>query len=211
MRTEAEIYQRIGECPYVPKLIDWDPETCCLTLENLEKGNLAVFLNSSASISPDIQRQWTLQAASAVSALHTADVIHCDVTPRNFLLNGSLNLHIADFAGSSAAGSTKTIAAGVRFQPPGWGWHRPAKAADDIFALGSVMYFIMVREEPYSELLEADVEKLFQAGTFPKVSHLICGAVIQGCWDGSFETAQEVVDSLTALYITTTDTALTSL
>ncbi|ATY65979.1 kinase-like domain [Cordyceps militaris] len=205
MRTEAEIYQRIGECPYVPKLIDWDPESCCLTLENFEKGNLAVYLTSSASISSEIRRQWTLQAASAVSALHMADVIHCDVAPRNFLLNGSLNLYIADFAGSSVAGSPNTIAAGARFQPPGWSWHLPAKAADDIFALGSVMYFIMVGEEPYAELLEADVEKLFREGKFPQVSHLVCGAVIQGCWDGSLETAQEVVNSLTALYTTTTD------
>ncbi|OAR05361.1 hypothetical protein LLEC1_07127 [Akanthomyces lecanii] len=211
MRTEAEIYRRIGECPHVPKLIDWDPETCCLTLENLEKGNLAVFLKSTASIACDMQRQWTLQAASAVSALHAADVIHCDVTPRNFLLNGSLDLHIADFAGSSAAGSTRTIAAGTRFQPPGWDWHRPANVADDIFALGSVMYFIMVGEEPYPEMPEADVERLFEEGKFPQVSHLVCGAAIQGCWDGSLETAQEVVNSLTDLYTTTTDTAPTGL
>ncbi|PMB68898.1 putative mitogen-activated protein kinase kinase kinase 7-like [Beauveria bassiana] len=114
-----------------------------------------------------MQRRWILQAASAVSAVHTAEVIHCDVTPRNLLLNASLDLHIANFAGSSIGGSKSTIAAGARLQPPGWSWHLPAKAADDVFALGSVMYFIMTGEEPYPELPEENVEKLFQEKKFP--------------------------------------------
>ncbi len=211
IRIEAEIYQRIQGCPHVPKLIDWDYESCCLTLENFENGNLATHIKSSAPISSELQQRWTLQAASAVRALHAADVIHCDVTPRNLLLNGSLDLHIADFAGSSVAGSVRTIAAGARFQPPGWSWDRPAQPADDIFALGSVMYFIMVAEEPYSaelypELMEEDVEKLFEEGNFPPVAHTVCGVTIQGCWDGSLATAQQVVDSLTATYTTTVDT-----
>ncbi|KGQ03805.1 hypothetical protein BB8028_0005g02690 [Beauveria bassiana] len=187
MRTEAEIYKRIGECPFVPKLIDWDPESCNLTLEYLENGNLYVFLKSSASTCSEMQRRWILQAGSAVSALHTADVIHCDVTPRNLLLNGSLDLHIADFASSSIGGPKSTIAAVARFQPPGWSWHPPAKAADDVFALGSVMYFIMTGEEPYPGLPEENVEKLLQEKKFPQVSHLVCGAVSKAAGMGALK------------------------
>ncbi|TQV94687.1 Protein kinase-like domain [Cordyceps javanica] len=201
MRTEAEVYQRIGQCPYLPRLIDWDPDSCCLTLEYLEKGDLATYYLQDASCAPtELRERWTLQAASALSVLHAADVIHCDVAPRNFLLDKSLGLHIADFAGSSIAGSEPTIAAGARYQPPGWIWHRPPKVADDIFALGSVMYFIMVGEEPYSGLPEEDVERLIQEANYPEVSHLVCGAIIRGCWDGSLETAGQVVDCLATLY-----------
>ncbi|CAH0023420.1 unnamed protein product [Clonostachys rhizophaga] len=207
MRIEAEIYQKLGDCPYIPGLIDWDPESCCLTLEYLEKGDLAMYIKETAYIPAETRQCWTLQEAAALLALHAAEVIHCDVTPRNFMLNSALDLHIADFAGSSVAGSIPTIAAGPRFRPPGWSWHLPAKKADDIFALGSAMYFIMVGEEPYAHILEEDVENLFREAVFPDVSHLICGAVIRGCWDGTLDTAEHVVNSLTALYTTTAKSA----
>ncbi|KAL2756567.1 hypothetical protein ACRALDRAFT_208498 [Sodiomyces alcalophilus JCM 7366] len=77
------------------------------------------------------------------SALLAVDVIHCHVAPRNFILNATLDLHIADFAGSSVARSSPTVGPGPRYEPPNWSWHRPGNKSDDIFALGSVMYFIM--------------------------------------------------------------------
>lgn len=202
MRVEAEIYRRIGSCVHIPRLIDWDPESCCLTLEYLEKGDLGTYMNQTTQIPADIRQRWTLQAAAALGALHTVDIIHCDVTPRNFMLNSTLDLHIADFAGSSIDGSAPTTVAGPRFQPPGWSWHRKVEKADDIFALGSLVYFIMVGSEPYAELLEEEVEKLFGERIFPKVSHLVCGAVIQDCWDGTLNTAEQAINSLTALYTT---------
>lgn len=202
MRIEAEIYRRIGSCPYIPKLIDWDPESCCLTLEYLEKGDLATYMKGTTRIPAEIRQRWTLQAAAALGALHAVEIIHCDVTPRNFILNATLDLHIADFAGSSVAGSVPTIAAGPRFHPPDWSWHRTVEKTDDIFALGSVIYFIMVGEEPYAGLPEEEVEKLFGEAIFPDVSHLVCGVAIRGCWDGTLNTTEQAINSLTALYAT---------
>ncbi|KFH40493.1 cAMP-dependent protein kinase type-like protein [Hapsidospora chrysogenum ATCC 11550] len=167
MRIEAGIYQLIGDCPYIPRMIDWEPESCSLTLEYLEGGDLAKYMRETAQIPGEIRQRWTLQAAAALSALHAANIIHCDFAPRNFILGANLDLHIADFAGSSVAGSTPTIAAGPRYLPPGWSWTRPVQQTDDVFALGSVMYFIMVGEEPYADLSEEDVEKKFAKAVFP--------------------------------------------
>jgi serine/threonine protein kinase len=199
MMIEAEIYRRIGACQYIPRLIHWDPESCCLTLEYLDKGDLATYMRENPQIPADIRQRWILQAAAAVKALHAVDVIHCDLTPRNFLLNSALDLHIADFAGSSVAGSAPTIVAGPRFQPPGWSWGRPVQKTDDIFALGSVMYFIMTGEEPFDDRPEEDVEKLFRDAVFPDVSQLASGAVILGCWNGTLVTAEDVIDDLHTL------------
>ncbi|OAA44155.1 Protein kinase-like domain protein [Metarhizium rileyi] len=120
LMVEFEVYRRIGSSSRVPALIDWDADSHCLILEYLENGDLVSYLRQHASRVTAKQRQdWTVQAAEALAVIHQADVIHCDVTPRNFILNGTLELHIADFAGSSVAGSLPTVTTSPRFQPPG--------------------------------------------------------------------------------------------
>jgi len=204
MRVEAAAYHRIGHNQYLPKMIDWDPTTCCLTLEYLAEGDLETYMRANSSaITTNIRQQWTIDAAKALAVLHEADVIHCDVVPRNFLLDAALSLHIADFAGSSIAGSTHEVAPGPRYQRPGWSWERKADQADDLFALGSVIYFIMVGVAPYSDVDEDEVERLFGEARFPDVSQLCCGDTIQGCWDGNWSNTGEVFDSLVAAYATT--------
>ncbi|KJZ69933.1 hypothetical protein HIM_10671 [Hirsutella minnesotensis 3608] len=204
IRSEAAVYERLKNTPCVPRLVDWDSESCCLTLEHMEKGSLEAYVRELAEakhgdVPAQVRRRWAVQAARAVEALHAAMIIHCDVTPRNFLLNAHLDLHIADFAGCSISGSPSLIAPGARYQPPRWSWKRKAMQEDDVFALGSVLYFIMVGTEPYADLEEETVHDLFQRSKFPKVDGLACGEIIQGCWDGTLSTAVRVVDALNSL------------
>ncbi|KND87662.1 3-phosphoinositide-dependent protein kinase 1 [Tolypocladium ophioglossoides CBS 100239] len=206
VRAEAEVYKRLNNASYVPKLVHWDPELCCLTLEYMDNGSLEAYVGKIAEattgdrvvnhVPAQVRRRWVVQAARALTVIHAAEVIHCDITPRNFLLNAQLDLHIADFAGCSISGSAPLIAPGSRYQPPGWTWNRKATESDDVFALGSVLYFIMVGTEPYADLEEEEVHHLFQRAEFPNVDQLACGRIIQGCWDGNLSTAEEVVDAL---------------
>jgi tRNA A-37 threonylcarbamoyl transferase component Bud32 len=56
MRVEAEIYKKIGEHPLVPKIINWDPESCCLTMEYLENGDLRSYMyKSNNKITPELR------------------------------------------------------------------------------------------------------------------------------------------------------------
>lgn len=41
-----------------------------------------------------------IQAAEALVFIHSKGVIHCDIHPKNFLLDKKLNLRLCDFAGS---------------------------------------------------------------------------------------------------------------
>ena len=66
----------------------------------------------------------------------------------------------------------------------------------DLFALGSVMYFIMAGREPYDGLSEDEITARFSRGEFPQVDEFECGQTISGCWTGKFNNAQEVVVSL---------------
>ncbi|KAL5606328.1 hypothetical protein BROUX41_002745 [Berkeleyomyces rouxiae] len=201
MRTEAEVYSRIGDSPYVPKLVNWDSISCSLTLECLPKGDLASYMRKTPSIPKETRQRWTLQAAAALDCLHAVDIIHCDVCPRNFLLDDALNIVISDFAGSSIDGSEATMAAGPRYLPPGWNWMRRSQKSDDVFSLGSVIYFIMMGREVFSQLKDTEVQQCFQEGIFPDDVHsLVCGSVILACWEGRLRTANDVVVSLSALY-----------
>jgi len=66
----------------------------------------------------------------------------------------------------------------------------------DLFALGSVMYFIMAGREPYDDLSEDEITARFSRGEFPHINDFECGQAISGCWTGKFNNAQEVVVSL---------------
>ncbi|GAB0131571.1 hypothetical protein EsDP_00000035 [Epichloe bromicola] len=197
--TEAAAYQRIGNSDRTPAFISWDAESHSLVLEYLKNGDLQSYMRRhGTSVTAKRRLQWTLQAAEALVVVHEADIIHCDVTPRNFMLDETLELRIADFAGSSISGSLPTITTSPRFQRPGWSWKRKPEIRDDIFALGSMLFFILTGHEPYDDLAEDEVEKRFQKGDFPDVTFLSCGSIITGCWTGSFKTASRVAHALSA-------------
>ncbi|OAA35076.1 Protein kinase-like domain protein [Metarhizium rileyi] len=209
VRLEAEVYKRLKHSPYIPRFIDWEPGSCCLTLEHLENGSLEAYARKHVEVTADdrvlnhvpmeVRTRWAVQAAKAIADVHAVQVVHCDVTPRNFLLSAELDLRVSDFAGCSISGSSPLIAPGARYQPPGWNWKLKALEEHDLFALGSVLYFIMVGIELYADLEEDEAEDLFRGGEFPPVDHLPCAGVIQGCWNMTYSSAHQVVHALNGL------------
>ncbi|PWY62437.1 kinase-like protein [Aspergillus eucalypticola CBS 122712] len=161
MRLDAKICAMIGEHPCLLKILSWDQETYCLTMEYLENGNLKECIQHNM---PDITLQLRLQYA-----LHAHHIIHCDLSPRNFLLDSSLNVKIAGFGGASLCGSEPSATPATRVRPPGYDWNIPPVFGDDIFGLGSLIYFIMTGTHPYKDNLSDEVEKLYEVQQFPDV------------------------------------------
>lgn len=121
MTTEANIYKRLGPHPRLVKMIDWNPDDCCLTMEYMSNGCLKDYLRAHNEEISTLQRlQWIQEAAEGLQLLHSANIIHCDVEPKNFLLDADLGLRIADFSGSSLDGLQALACAGTRFEPPGF-------------------------------------------------------------------------------------------
>lgn len=200
MRLEARIYAMIGEHPRMPKLIHWDQKTCCLEIEYLENGNLKEYiLQNHQNITPQLRLRWSRQAAEALTVLHGFEVIHCDLSPRNFLLDSHLNVKIADFGGASLCGSDPSATPATRFRHPGYDWNVPPVFGDDIFSLGSLIYFIMTGSYPYEEVSSDEVEKLYDVQRFPDVSPVVCGAMVMQCWRRQVDSAQVIHDHLIAI------------
>ncbi|KAB8259968.1 kinase-like domain-containing protein [Aspergillus pseudonomiae] len=173
MRLEAKVYTTIGEHLHVPKLIHWDAENCCLTMD--------------------------IQATKALILLHSFQVAHCDLSPRNILLDSHLNIKIADFGGASLCGTEPSATSATRFRHPGYDWDSPPLFGDDIFSLGSLIYLIMTGSYPYEDVISDEVEKLFEAHQFPDVSSLVCGTIILQGWHRQVDSAQAIYTDLTAI------------
>ncbi|PNY20402.1 Protein kinase-like domain protein [Tolypocladium capitatum] len=197
MEHEHDVYVLLGSNSFIPKLIDRDSVAKTLVIEDLPNGDLEMYVREHRDVDAGTRRKWALQASQALQSLHAAVVVHQDVTPRNFLLDKHLDLRICDFAGSSYPGHTIwTVAPGARYQSHIWARNYNPAFADDIFSLGSVLYFIAAGEEPYSDLEEEEVERRFENRDFPASDQLDSDTVIQGCWNGRLSTTEEVVDAL---------------
>ena len=212
MRAEAAVYDRIGhDCPYIPKMLAWDPDTCCLRLEYLENGALVECIGKNApedapEIAPALRRRWALQVTRGLRALHAVGIIHGDLVPRNVLLGADNNVRIADFAGSCMDGAPYKTCAGERYTVPGWSFSKKPEPADDVFLLGGLIYFIMTSKEPHHDLeSEFDVAERYSAGVFPDVAGVDGGAVMQGCWNGSLKSADEALVQLLRAFGTDED------
>jgi serine/threonine protein kinase len=81
------------------------------------------------------------QIAKAVMALHARDVIHCDIAPRNIIVNSRLEATLIDFGLARRTDhSTVTRLAPDLFKAPEqWSEHPSADKASDIYALAMLL------------------------------------------------------------------------
>ncbi|KAL4808638.1 kinase-like protein [Aspergillus unguis] len=199
MRLEAKVFGLVGEHPRIPRIFAWDDESACLEMEYLVNGNLKIYMQMNQEITLPLRLKWCCQAAEAISVLHKHEVVHCDISPRNFLLDAELDLKISDFGGSSLYGAEPSATPETRFRHPGYDWAVRPVYADDIFSLGSLVYFIETGSYPYGEISSDSVEKMYESGQFPDTSCLVCGAVILKCWRREIPSACAVYEALESL------------
>jgi serine/threonine protein kinase len=193
MAIEAQIYERLGVHPRLIEFKHWDPVDHILTLEYMPNGNLKEYIQKHGQeITPCQRQQWVRDVTEGVELLHSHDVIQGDVGPHNFLVDVDLRLKICDFGGSSLDGSQATVAPGIRYRLPSFG---DTTVKEDLFALGSTIYFIATGHEPYEELTdETQVEKLYKNGTFPELSEVPFAEIIALCWRQEAESAKMIME-----------------
>lgn len=192
MVIEAGIYDRLGAHPRLLQLKNWDPVDCTLTLEYMPNGNLRDYIEiHGRNISIRQRQKWALEAAESVELLHSLSVVQSDVGPHNFLLDANLSLKICDFGGSSLDGSKATVLPGVRYRLPS----PQATIKEDLFALGSTIYFIATGHDPYHELIDEDeVGQLYKDGIFPELGGVPFAEAISQCWRQKVGSAQTIIE-----------------
>lgn len=194
LMLEASIYKRLGHHARLVKILSWDPEECVLGMEYMPNGNLENYINQNdAELTTARRLRWAADVAEGLSILHAAGVLHCDLKPKNLLVDADLRLKIADFGSSSMDGSMPSGCAGTRYMPPGD--YSAYSVQVDLFALGSTIYKIATGTAPYHEKSSEDVWPLFAESQFPDTTQVLCGDEISQCWTGRARSAADVLDA----------------
>lgn len=128
-------------------------------------------------------------------------VLHADIGTHNMIITADDCLKIIDFEGSSINGGSASSC----YE---WFSYRPSlpqvTVQTDIFAYGCMLYEIETGVHPYHELRSLEdrdrrIKQLYAEKSFPDVTILIFGNVIQDCWNGDFNSMHEVVQALSKI------------
>ncbi|TDZ67528.1 Receptor-interacting serine/threonine-protein kinase 1 [Colletotrichum trifolii] len=167
----------------------WDPDESTLTLEDMPNGTLTDYLESHADVPLEQRQKWVTEAVECIRLLHSSAIIHCDVGPHNFLLDDRLRLKIIDFSGSSLDASRTDISPGTRYAAPtldrSLQWTPTVK--NDLFSLGSTVYYIMMGRAPFEEFQSEDVQNMYRNHVFPDLTGIPHAHLIPRCWSRDIE------------------------
>jgi serine/threonine protein kinase len=133
-----------------------------------------------------------VHASRRGTSIHPCEgVIHSDIHPNNFLLDGHLDLQLCDFSGSTFGDLDGRALESARYFLPRDPLSKPM-VRTDLFALGTVLYFFACGCEPYAGLGDDEVTERYARGEFPDVGECAWGDVMMRCWKGGYGCADEV-------------------
>ncbi|MER0247228.1 protein kinase [Streptomyces sp. HSW2009] len=156
LRAEARALATFRQHPHVVTLFDAVQVTeagateCWLVMEYAAGGSLA----GREPMSPGDAARIGAQVAHALTALHAAGIVHCDVKPGNIVLDEEGTAKLTDLDSAYRLnGETITPNHGVSYTPdyaaPEVVQGNP-KRASDVFSLGATVYELIVGQPPYA-------------------------------------------------------------
>ncbi|MFI1096619.1 serine/threonine-protein kinase [Streptomyces sp. NPDC020917] len=167
-RLEAQTAARLNHS-HVVTVFDfgsWE-DRFYLVMELVEGVSLAQRLLAEGRFSPEHVAGVAAQAAAGLAAAHRQGVIHRDIKPGNLMQDGHGTVKIGDFgiarfvddASAALTGAGQIVGTSL-YLAPERALGRPAGPGSDVYALGCVLYQLLVGEPP------------FQADTAAGVLHL---------------------------------------
>jgi len=145
------------------------------------------------------------QTIEAVAFIHQKNIIHSDLSARQFLVDEKKNIRLSDFGGSSLHGSDAMVIEGPTHYMPR-GEREPNSVQSDIFALGSTLYEILVGKMPYEEKPDEDIRRLYSEKVFPldQIGHEGWREAVRKCWMGEYKSADYVLRDMSKHHHTLT-------
>lgn len=127
-----------------------------LVMELLEGRSLADVLAERGPLPVEDVRRYGAQAAAGLAAAHARGVVHRDIKPSNLMLASDGTLKLVDFGiarvldeASSRLTATGTIVGTASYVAPEQARGLQADARTDLYALGCVLYQLLVGRTPF--------------------------------------------------------------
>jgi serine/threonine protein kinase len=198
---EYRVYQRLGRHQNILKCFGWVIDgannTRSLQLEFASKGSFRDLISANKPIGISLQFAWAEGPATGQAYMHSRGVNHCDFSCRNVFVTEQNIVKIGDFGGAGLDGEESDGVEEARYELPlrDRQGDRPCLKRD-LFALGSAIYEVMAWRQPFTELTDEEVGHRFTCNEFPDLSNVLCGHVIQKCWEEKFDRAEDVLEAI---------------
>ncbi|PWY90267.1 kinase-like protein [Aspergillus sclerotioniger CBS 115572] len=160
----------------------------------MHNGHLRDYIRKNSAQVDDLTKDtWIQNAVMAVQFIHAHSVIHGDISVRNFLVADDLSIKLCDFAGSGIGDLSPVVMEEDRYRKSP---DEPRSFQTDLFALGCLIFEIVVGSRPYEDIGDDDWEIIadnYDRGVFPSVEGLRYGTVIYKCWTSQYTEARQIL------------------
>ena len=131
-----------------------DGDVAYLVMELVPGHTLRDVMRAESPMRPDRALQIVEEVLVALSAAHTAHIIHRDVKPENVLMTPDGEVKVADFGLARAVSAATTATGGtligtVSYLAPEIVLHVGADARSDVYAVGAMLYEMLTGAKPH--------------------------------------------------------------
>jgi len=166
--VESRALSMLPSHPGLPRLlsVDLDSEGTGRIIETLAPGeSLRTRLTRAGPPGTETAKAWCGSIASALDALHSVGLVHCDVKPENLVIDGdgpAAAFVLVDFGLATPSGERCVVQEGTaagtpRYMAPEQVRGEAVDARSDVYALGLVTYELLTGEPPFLRSPNVDV------------------------------------------------------
>lgn len=157
----------------------------------LRLGNLRDYLRENHSrVEKETKEKWIRNVLEAIDFIHSFEIVHADISARNFLVADDLSIKLCDFAGSGIGPDAAMVAEEDNYRKSP---DLPRSLRTDIFAIGCLIFEIMAGAPPYDGLEPPEIAKRYGTDTFPRCDDLKYGEIILKCWTSQYASTEEIL------------------
>lgn len=131
-----------------------------LVMELMENGTLADLFcsNNTVDLDEDLLGSFIFGIINAVVCLHSSNLTHGNLSCRNIFVNGDLIAKVSGISVEAITGAVFTSE--VQYKAPEVLCGRANTTSSDVYALGIVIYELIMRQEAFADLTREEVIRL---------------------------------------------------